>query len=300
MIPAGANGRPDASMTLIREMLERPLDPGYAAAARRRTAQGQPAATSLRAPLVIVTTCLLGLLMGLASSAIRGTETTKSQARAQLVAEIEQRQDAADALTARTLALRGEVTALENTALEATSPATRERLETVSVAAGAVEVRGPAFVVTLDDAPKTDDPSGADANPRTSSGNNDGKVISRDVQIVANSLWEAGAEAISINGQRLTATSAIRFAGDAILVDYRPLARPYVITAIGQPGQLPATFADGSGGTYLSTLTNSFGIKATTAVRDTATVPASSLTTLRYAVPLTGAPSAGPTPGGSR
>ena len=36
---------------------------------------------------------------------------------------------------------------------------------------------------------------------------------------LVNGLWQAGAEAISINGQRLTSTSAIRFAGQAILVD---------------------------------------------------------------------------------
>ena len=44
--------RPDASMTLLTSMLQRPLDPGYAAAANRREAQGKPRATSLRSPLL--------------------------------------------------------------------------------------------------------------------------------------------------------------------------------------------------------------------------------------------------------
>ena len=47
-------------------------------------------------------------------------------------------------------------------------------------------------------------------------------MIAQDLQIVVNGLWDAGAEAISVNGQRLTSKSAIRFAGQAILVNYRP------------------------------------------------------------------------------
>ena len=71
-----------------------------------------------------------------------------------------------------------------------------------------------------------------------------GRVIAKDLQYVTNALWESGAEAISINGKRLTSTSSIRFAGSAIIVDYRPLTRPYVITALGDPQRFLA-FADG-------------------------------------------------------
>ena len=64
---------------------------------------------------------------------------------------------------------------------------------------------------------------------------------------------------MAINGQRLTSKTAIRFAGEAILVNFRPLTRPYVIAAIGDPGPMPAAFADGPGGTYLSALQSNFG-----------------------------------------
>ena len=59
--------RPDASMTLLTTMLERPLDPGYAAAADRRAAAGMPRATSLRSPRLAVACILIGLLVGVAS-----------------------------------------------------------------------------------------------------------------------------------------------------------------------------------------------------------------------------------------
>ena len=54
-------------MTLLTTMLERPLDPGYAAAAERREAAGQPRATSLRSPRLAAATLLIGLVVGVAS-----------------------------------------------------------------------------------------------------------------------------------------------------------------------------------------------------------------------------------------
>jgi hypothetical protein len=68
MTRAAPPGRaPDASMTLLTTMLQRPLDPGYAAAADRREAQGRPRSTSLRSPLLVVATVLIGLVVGVAS-----------------------------------------------------------------------------------------------------------------------------------------------------------------------------------------------------------------------------------------
>ncbi len=72
-----------------------------------------------------------------------------------------------------------------------------------------------------------------------------------------------GAEAISINGQRLTALSAIRSAGQAILVDFRPLSPPYVISVVGDPDPMQALFANGSGGRYLRSLSDNFQIPST-------------------------------------
>ena len=65
--PAPTDRRPDASMTLLTTMLQRPLDPGYAAAANRREAQGKPRSTSLRSPLLVIATLLIGLVFGVAS-----------------------------------------------------------------------------------------------------------------------------------------------------------------------------------------------------------------------------------------
>lgn len=283
-------------MTLLTSMLERPLDPGYAAAAERRDRVGLPRATSLRSPRLVLFLVLVGLLVGIAAVQLRGGETNRQRTKASLIERIEQEQEVVATRAGEAGALRSEIAALDAETLRDISESLAADVERLSLVAGAVPVRGPAFIVTVDDAPTTgDEASGPD--PRDDSASTDGKVIARDLQILTNSLWEAGAEAVSINGQRLTTTASIRFAGEAILVDYRPLKRPYVLTAIGDPGQLPARFADGNGGTYLSTLKSSFGVRAETTVRKEVTIPASATLRTRAAVPpVTLDPSATPTP----
>ncbi len=280
-------------MTLLTTMLQRPLDPGYAAAADRREAQGRPRSTSLRSPLLVVATVLIGLLVGVASYNLTTANEPRSKARAELIDQIEGRRAEVDSLTAQAAALQGQVTALETEQLGNDSLTTRTRELASQV--GAVPLHGPGFTLTLDDAPGT----GADDTAEGGGAAEQGQVLAKDLRYVTNALWEAGAEAVSINGERLTATSAIRFAGSALVVDFRPLTRPYVITALGDPKRFPAAFADGSGGTYLSTLRSTFGIRVDTDVSDDLTVPGAVGLTTRYArTGDTGAatPSPGSTP----
>ena len=287
-----AQRRPDASMTLLTTMLERPLDPGYAAAADRRTAAGMPRATSLRSPRLAVACVLIGLMVGVAAHNLTASDTPRSKARADLIEQIEARRTQVDALTAKASALQAEVTTLESTQLGGEQLATRSR--DLAAAVGTVPLRGPGFTLTIDDAPG----SGADEAGETGADEAaQGRVIAKDLQFVTNALWESGAEAVSINGRRLTSTSSIRFAGSAIIVDYRPLTRPYVITALGDPKRFPATFADGPGGTYLSTLRSTYGVEVDTEVKDELTVPAAVGLTTRYATTGdTGDPSPSPSP----
>jgi uncharacterized protein YlxW (UPF0749 family) len=57
-------------------------------------------------------------------------------------------------------------------------------------------------------------------------------------------LWLAGAEAIAVNGIRLSSTSAIRFAGETVLVDFQQINSPYTIEAIGPRDKMLTSFAD--------------------------------------------------------
>ncbi|MFQ6172395.1 DUF881 domain-containing protein [Oryzobacter sp. R7] len=284
--------RPDASMTLLTTMLERPLDPGYAAAAERREAAGLPRSTSLSSPRLLVAAVAIGLVVGVASYNLTTGNEPRSQARADLIREIEQRRTDVDRLGARAAQLQAEVTAIESEQLGEAAGASRGR--DLAAVVGAIPLTGPGFVLTMDDAPTGDGESDEESS--------EGRVFARDLQFVTNAMWAAGAEAVSINGQRLAANSAIRFAGSAIIVDNRPLGRPYRITALGDPGRFPADFADGEGGTYLSTLRSSFGVRVDTEVRDDLTVPAAVGLTTRFArtgdtgAADSGAASTSPTP----
>ncbi len=293
--------RPDESMTLITSMLQRPLDPGYAAAADARQAAGLPRSQGSRSVLLVVGMALIGLLVSIGASSLRGSATTKGSARAELIGQIEARRASIDRQTAQVARLQLDVNRLDAAALGSAHSDLQSRLAVASAVAGAVAVTGPGLVVTLDNAPGT----GAD-NSNADNGNADttgsgGTVLARDLQIVSNSLWQAGAEAVSINGMRLTSTSAIRFAGQAILVDFRPLTPPYVVTALGDPASMPRLFTTGDGGAYLATLSSTYGIQVSTSAQGSLTVPAAASLLTRYARPRDTGPSPSPHPstGGS-
>jgi uncharacterized protein YlxW (UPF0749 family) len=279
--------RPDESMTLITEMMQRPLDPGYASAARTREAAGLPPATGARSVLLVLVAVLIGLLFATSALALRAPATSASKAKAQLIDQIESRRAHGDAQSRRITALRSEINAAQAAALRSQSEGgLANDLRDLEAATGAGAVTGPGMRLTLDDAPAKDAAKNSDANPRNNGDADQGKVIARDLQIVVNGLWASGAEAVAVNGQRLTSKAAIRFAGQAILVNYRPLTRPYVITAIGDPKQLPVEFAASDGGSYLQSLKTNFGVRAGIQDVDRLTVPGESSLTTRVATPV--------------
>jgi uncharacterized protein YlxW (UPF0749 family) len=95
----------------------------------------------------------------------------------------------------------------------------------LQISSGLSSVKGEGIEITINDAVKTDSLESTDIDLA--------RVYDSDLQLLVNALWASGAESIAINKTRLTSTSAIRSAGDAILVNYRPLLPPFVISAIG-------------------------------------------------------------------
>jgi uncharacterized protein YlxW (UPF0749 family) len=96
-------------------------------------------------------------------------------------------------------------------------------------------------------------------------------------------LWQAGAEAIAVNGQRLTALSSIRHAGDAITVNFRSISRPYTVLAIGNPDTLPAKFVDTTSGQAWLDLQQQVGLRFRMETRKAMTLPAAPAVDLRFA-----------------
>lgn len=291
--------RPDASMSLLTETMERPLDPSYAAAAAARRARGvAPRRRPWNTPVVGVVAVLTGVLFATSGLAFARAEEGRTD-RADLIARIERRQQEADAAATHNAALEAQLRSLESGAVASGPQGTR--LEEVRAAAGATAVEGPGLRITLDDAPGLGPVGGG--GPRGDAAEEGGRIVYRDLQQVTNELWASGAEGVAINGHRLTSTTAIRFAGDAVLVGFRPLARPYVIDAImGRAEQ--ARFTGGAGGRYLDELRTAYSLVADVRAPSSLTLPPADTTQLRYArLPggggapgATSAPSPGTTP----
>jgi uncharacterized protein YlxW (UPF0749 family) len=272
-------------MTLLTTMMERPLDAGYQEAADRRVAAGLPRATSTRTLLVVVLAILTGFLFAVAAQSLRPKPTAAAAIKGELVTRIEALQGHGAQQEAKIASLGKQVRDYEALALQQSGGADlTNTIKSLEVQAGAVALKGPGLTLTLDDAASTD--TDATAGNRPSSGFEAGRVTSADLQIVVNGLWGAGAEAISINGHRLSSTAAIRFAGQAIIVDFRPLARPYVITALGDSQGMQQLFEPSFAGVYLSQLTEEFKIRSILAGSDNLTVPGDSAARLEVASPI--------------
>lgn len=259
-------------MSLLNDVFASPLDPGYRAAAERRAAAGgtrrAPFSTRTVVVLVLVSVAL-GVATTAAAVALRTPEPSAIAARTLLVDQITERGAEVDRLRSANADLGAQITALQSAALQARDSELVDQLALDSAVSGATAVTGPGLRITLEDADVPDPESDPDS-----------RVQDIDLQVVVNGLWASGAEAIAVNGQRLSATTAIRSAGSAILVDVVPLVGPYTIEAIGDPAELQTRLARTSAGQHMATLGSTYGIGVTTSAHDELDLPGTAVATL--------------------
>lgn len=170
--------------------------------------------------------------------------------------------------------LRKKLEAYERTASEGRSlaEAMGRELETLRIALGLKAMRGPGVVVRVAD-PKT--------QPK---GSNPVVVSYQDIVAVVNELWAAGAEAIAVNGQRLTATTGLSQVSGTVVVNLQRLTGPFDIAAIGDPATLDGALNIRGG--LLDGL-RALGLTITVTRRDALTVPAyKGSITFEHAVPV--------------
>ncbi len=308
-------GRVDSSLSLLTRLTAETLDPGYAhAAARRARAQvacpdgsAQPHASGLRTrsgravlgPRGLRLLGLIGVSVLLTVAAVHERDRAAAVAAEHrgLVTEVEKRLAGVDRLAAQVGVVRTQVSAQRSALLLSSSAGAKlsARLATLDAVTGVAPLHGPGLVLTITDAPGVD--ATAPLGPRTSTGaSSSGRVIDQDLQIAANGLWQAGAEAIAVNGVRLTALSSIRSAGGAILVDYRPISPPYRFVAIADPGLALAAYQNSTAAGYFALLAASYGIGSRLITSRQVSVPGTVDLTLRYASP---APTPSPAPTGA-
>jgi uncharacterized protein YlxW (UPF0749 family) len=227
---------PDASMDLLNQIIRHPIDPDYASApvgsesSRGRWKLG-----------------LLAMIIG-ALFAVAALQTTRAapalqSERSELISRIQTAEREQDELRSRVTSLTEDIATLRDAALGDDDAArfVESQISMLDPVVGNTAVTGPGVLIVVDDSPS----AAADARDR---------VLDIDLQVLANGLWEAGAEAISINGHRLSNLTAIRSAGDAITVDYRSLTRPYRVEAIGDVRTLQARFVESSAGAWWNDL----------------------------------------------
>lgn len=272
-------------MSLLNTVMDHSLDEGYAEAAARKKAKGaggvpRPLRAKLGLALGLVLAALV-VTVGAAQARIAAPVVAKE--RAELIDRIESATSDADELEGDVETLRDDVGERQREALKKHGGS---QGELVSLLSGATKIHGPGVKLVVDDAKEADQGGGG---PRESAGFSDtGRVRDRDMQRVVNGLWQSGAEAIAINDQRLTALSAIRAAGDAILVDNKPLVPPYTVLAVGDGQRLSTRFQNSRDGQYLHALQENFDVRTSISVQGDVLLPAAPSVTVRTAEPKAG------------
>ena len=209
---------------------------------------------SIQILIVAASATLVTIVLGMAIAQTRSQASENSATRDALVERVQAADRRVQALEVSVVTAQNDLISAEGATLAGTSlgEQAQQRLERLRIATGQTQVSGSGITVTIDDAPIDSD---------TTTGNESGKVLDGDLQLVINGLWQSGATHIAINERRLTPTSAIRSAGRAILVNYRPLIPPYVVTAISpDANKMAGMFRESSAGLLLEELEASYGV----------------------------------------
>jgi len=182
---------------------------------------------SLWQVLVPVVAMLAGLLAATTAHTARGTDL-RSSGRTDITDLIRRAEARVAADTDQVSQLQSQVAAETDrlAASDATIAGINASAQPLREPAGLVAMSGPGLTLTLDDAHPTipvTDPDEANAIV----------VHQSDMQAAVNAMWAGGAEAVSVMGQRLIQTSAIRCVGNTLLLNGRVYSPPFSIVAIG-------------------------------------------------------------------
>ena len=246
-------------MSLLTDLQANALEPEYREAGSRRRAS----------PLVLgVTLAILAALIVVAAVSTTRSSGEADSERRDLLQRIGETE-------ARVQVQEDEATSLEAQIRElgdaqVNDPALTAAQDALEPLVGSIPVSGPGIVVEVDDAANQ---AGAE-----------GVVFDTDLSRLVNGLRQAGAEAVAINGRRVTALTPIRTAGSAITVDYVSLSPPYRVEAIGNPATMPGRFARTGAAAWWKYISDNYGIAfSLQEASGDLTLPADPGMTLRFA-----------------
>ncbi len=179
--------------------------------------------------------CLCGGLFAVSASNSGGTDLRPGR-YTDLASVVRQESADVEALNRRVAELTAEVGALTEGLGDRQVGRITDEIEVLRDPAGLVPRSGPGVVVTLSDAPaEVIATSERDVNLLV--------VHQQDIQAVVNAMWSAGAEAVTIAGQRIVSTTGIKCEGNAVMLQGVPYGQPYVIEAVGDPDAIQESLA---------------------------------------------------------
>lgn len=264
--------------SLLRSLLSDHLDPGYAEAARER----RPRRRAEEWAWQLLAAVAIAAVFGLAWSQAQDTAPGLRESQQVLSGGVRSAQATTEELTRQRNALAGEVNAERRSRLEGDATGRRllADLDNANFEAAGTPVIGPGLTITVTDPGMS--PDLTDVAEQRVEGSRQ-VILDRDLQLVVNSLWVSGAEAISVGGVRIGPNVTIRQAGGGILVDNQPISSPYVILALGPPRAMGDSFEQSTGLQRLRLLEVSYGVGVSVAGGDGLALPAGSIRDINFA-----------------
>ena len=195
---------------------------------------------------------LIGLLIVTSYLTARANGQIGPERQNDLRGLVQEQADRNKDLQRRQAQLQGEVNALSNTAGNAQTKALQKRAAELGNLVGLSPLSAPGLRVVLDDAPRAVHPDSVDVDALV--------VHQQDIQAVVNALWAGGARGVSIQGQRLISTSAVRCVGNSVVVEGVPYPPPYVIEAVGDQVALERALSESPAITIYQQYVTAYGL----------------------------------------
>ena len=267
---------------LLTLITQESLDQDYQVVASRR-ATAPPTdgdRSSRRRAAVVAVVALFGLLVSVAAVQTSRNADADDTSRDELIKRVDAGRAAVRTDQQHLADLRDQIARAESTQVDLGDllNRTQGQVRDLQAATGFAAVTGPGVRISLDNA------SYADATST---------IRDSDLTLLVDALWSAGAEAISINGQRLTSMTGIRNVSSAIEVNRVGIAAPYTVLAIGDRSTLAADLLDSGSGLLFSALAGQYGFQFNVDNEDELRLPAAPADIGRLRSAQTTAPDSG-------
>ena len=272
---------------LLTLITARSMDEDYAHVAQKRAVAGDAGPRAVRPHWSsFLAIAALGVMAAVVAVQTDREAPANELSRAALVQQIDNRSDDVRALQADVARLTrfNAAVASNSTRTQTDLGDVETRVRRAELTTGFSPVHGPGVRITVDNRPGDEV---------------DGEVLDEDLATLVDGLFEAGAEAVAINDQRINALGGIRNTNRAVHVNGRPVNAPYTVSAIGDPRTLQARLVETYQGQQWFGRVNNFGFVYEAENVDDIRLPAAPERVLRDVIELDAEPYGGPAQEGS-